>query len=149
VSSRWGAGKETFDDQIGAVQASPGHEVPACSVPQSTEDHCGHEVELRAGRATTVAAHRYVQIVAEPGRQADVPEAPEFSDTGREIRSFEVPHQANSEHSSSAARHVGVAGEIEVDLKAEGVEAPQQRPAGSLARIGEGGVGQWREDVAQ
>ena len=69
------------------------------------------------------AAERDVDVVAEPGRQRDVPAPPEVGRAAREIRMVEVLGQLEPEPARRAARDVGVGGEVRVDLDREGEHA--------------------------
>ena len=71
---------------------------------------------MRAGD-DAVAAERDVEVVAEPGRQRHVPAAPELLHRVGDVGPAEVLREAEAEHPAEADRHVGVAGEVEVDLQ--------------------------------
>src|SRR5690242_19994913 len=74
-----------------------------------------------------VAAERYVEIVAQPRRKRDVPATPEIADVRGEIGPFEIRRKAETEQACAAARDVGVAGEIEINLHREGEQADPRR----------------------
>ena len=61
------------------MQRAPNYESPRCSVPQAAEQHRQHEIDVRPSRAAAVATERDVQIVAQPGAEADVPPLPEIA----------------------------------------------------------------------
>ena len=65
------------------MQQAPDDEVPARAVPEAAEEEHGDQVDVAARRADAVAAERDVEVVAEPGRQRDVPAPPELLDACR------------------------------------------------------------------
>src|SRR5262245_27958245 len=68
---------KSFQDQKAAVKEAPDHEVPTGAVPQAAQKKHDHEIAIRSRRRAAVAAERYVEVVAEPGRQRNVPAPPE------------------------------------------------------------------------
>ena len=72
------------------VPGSPEDELPCRPVPQPADEHCGHEVKILPALATTVAAQRDIDIVAQPERQRHVPAPPELGDVEREVGKVEV-----------------------------------------------------------
>ena len=122
-----------------AVQPAPGDEGPVGAVPQPAQQHGDDDVRRLAQRAAAVAAERDVEVVAQEARQRHVPAPPEIADRHRAVRRVEVERQAQPEHQRQADRHVGVAGEIEVDLQRVGAGGDPrlgrgQRRGGGLAR---------------
>ena len=99
------------------VEQTPDDEIPARAVPETAEKEHGDKVAIHARGRDPVAAERHVQIIAEPRRQRDVPSAPELLHALGDIRPPEILRKAEAEHASQTNRHVGVAGEIEVDLQ--------------------------------
>ena len=57
-----------------------------------------------------------IHIIAEPGRKADVPAAPEILDTGGKIRLSEIIHQTDTKHLRCTDRDMAVTAEITIDL---------------------------------
>ena len=86
-------------------------------------------LHVHAPRRHAVAAERDVEVVAEPGRQRDVPAPPELGEALRDVRVVEVLEEAEPEHPAEPDRHVRVAGEVEVDLErvAERAEPGERR----------------------
>lgn len=119
-----------------AVVGAPGDEGPVGAVPEAgdEEDDEGVAEDLPPGAAA--AAEGDVDVVAEPGGEGDVPSAPELGDVAAEVRAGEVLPEADAEELRRADGHVGVAGEVGVDL--EGVEdgSKQERAAGLRLNIG-------------
>ena len=109
-----------FQCQKHEEDQSPQHKVPACTVPQSGKrpdcQHVPHGFPL----AHTAAAQREIDIVLEPASQRDVPSSPELAGGAGHIREVEVLGKLEAQHFSHANCHHGIAGEVEVDLKAIG-----------------------------
>src|SRR5690606_27516404 len=84
------AGEAAVGDEVEAVEGAPGDEGPGGAVPEAAQEHGGHEVELGAHRALAVAAQGDVEVVAEPGGEADVPAAPELAGVARGVGHGEV-----------------------------------------------------------
>ena len=99
--------------------AAPDQEIPTGAVPQSAEQHGQHQVAVGAPGAVAAAAERNVQIVAQPAGERDVPAPPEVGDAGGQVRAAEIDREMKAEQLRHADRHVGIAGEIEIDLQAE------------------------------
>ena len=100
-----------------AMQSAPRDKGPVRAMPQSAQQHGGDDVHRLAQRAAAVAAEWNVEIVAQEPRQRHVPAPPEIAHRDRTIRRIEVQRQAEPEHQRQPDRHVGIAGEIEVDLQ--------------------------------
>ena len=97
----------------------------------------------------TVAAQRDVEVVAQPLRQADVPAMPEVPERRREIGRGEIRHEFDAHRARHAARHLAVAGEVEVDLAAEAEHGEDDGPRRGRAGVIEDGIDQAGEHVAQ
>src|SRR5579864_7093213 len=68
--------QHTLDREAAAMQRAPDDELPGGAVPQAAEQHRQQQVAVGLEPAVAVAAQRLVQIVAQPGRQRDVPALP-------------------------------------------------------------------------
>ena len=112
-------------DQPDALIGAPQHERPRRAVPQAAEHHRDQQVAVGRPAAAAAAAERLVQVVAQPRRQADVPVPPELARVGHRVGEAEVDVQLDAEQLREAPRHVGVAGEVAVDLQREGVGRDQ------------------------
>src|SRR5581483_1867496 len=66
-----------------------------------------------------VAAERHVKIVAQPGRQTDVPPAPELLRVRCKIRLIEIDDEFDAEQFGYASRDVRVTGKVAIDLHCE------------------------------
>ena len=89
------------------------------AVPQPADRHRQEQIGVGADVAVAIPAQRDVEIVAQPGRQADVPAPPEILDRHRQIRVAEILGVLEAEHAPEADRHRAVAGEVEEDLSTE------------------------------
>src|SRR5262249_44090063 len=65
--------KRAKDAQNKTVVSAPGDEGPACAVPKSAQQHGDDEIAILLAHSLTISAKRNIKIVAQPGRQADVP----------------------------------------------------------------------------
>ena len=108
---------------------SPDNESPVGPVPQSTHQEDDERVPYDLCLRATAAAERNVYIIAEPGRQGNVPTSPEFSDISAEIWHIEVPHQLDTKQLGCADGNIRIAGEVSVDLEGEEDGGKQQRTA--------------------
>src|SRR5438093_684354 len=101
------------------MQGSPDNERPRGPVPDAGDHHGQEHVAIGAPRAAAAATQREIEIILEPGGQADVPAIPEITQTGGSIWIVEVEHEAKTHELGNAASHIRVAAEIEVYLPAE------------------------------
>ena len=76
----------------------------------------------------SASAQRNVQVIAEPGAQADMPTAPEFLETIREERLAEIDHKMEAQQLCAAARDVAVTAEVPVNLPSKRVGSKQYEP---------------------
>src|SRR5262245_66079918 len=86
-------------------------------MPEAAQKKHDHEVAIRPRRRGAIAAERYVEVVAEPGRQRNVPASPEVLHRLRHVRPPEILREAEAEHSPEAEGHVRISGEVEIDLQ--------------------------------
>ena len=140
-----------LQDQPGGEVQSPQDEIPAGPVPEARAEPDDQEVPDGPGGAAPVASQGDIQIVPEPGGQGHVPPPPEGAHGVGAVGVVKVLVEPEAEDPPQADGHVGVAGEIEVDLEAIGGEAqpaPQHRqrpgPLSGEAVLPQGadGVGQ-------
>ena len=130
------------------MQQAPDHEVPTGPVPQARQEEDDQQVEVGACPAAPVAAQRYVQVVPEPGAEADVPTSPELAHRTGDVGPIEVLQEVEPEHASQADGHVAVAAEVKVDLQGVGHHA--QPGHGRWCHVhgqGEDGIGDARHLV--
>ena len=108
-----------------AVDAAPQDEVEGGSVPKATEKHGHEQVEVLTELAVTVAAQGDVEVVLEPGREADVPTPPELGDGGRLVGAVEVLGELESEQEGDADGHVGIARKVAVNLEGVAIDGKE------------------------
>ena len=100
-------------------------------MPQAADQHGQHQGEVSAHATMAVATQRNVQIVAQPGRQRDVPASPEVRKPDRRVGKTEVVRHGEAQTECRADGGGRVAGEIAEDLAAEGQGAdPRVQCAG-------------------
>ena len=104
-------------------------------MPQPGEEPHHKEVADMLDRADPVASQGNIHIVPEPGAQGDVPPPPEFSDALGGVGVVKVFQKAEAKHLPQTDGHVGVSGEIIVELK-----AVAQRPQPGHGGGEDGGV---------
>ena len=101
------------------VAQTPDHECPARPVPQPAEEKDDEEIEIGSGQGRAAAAEGKIKIVAKPGGQRDMPACPVLAERSRYVRIVEILGKAEAEHPAQPDGHVGVSGEIEIDLQCE------------------------------
>src|SRR5690606_37418766 len=85
-----------FDGQPGAVPGAPDDVGEVGAVPQTAQEHGEEQVAVSLESAATVAAQADVQVVPQPGGQADVPAPTELGDGLADVRLVEVLHEAEA-----------------------------------------------------
>ncbi len=122
---------------------APEDEVPGGAVPEASEEHGDEEVSAGAPGARAVASEADVEVIAEPGGEADVPPLPEFAWGGGGVGDVEIRHEIEAQEAGGAAGDIGVSGEVGVDLEGEGGGAEEDGGAmdggGLVDEVDEGG----------
>lgn len=95
---------------------TPYYEIPTRTVPHASEKPYHHDIEIAVA---AVAAKGYVHIVAEESSERHMPSPPEFCDGARAVGMVEVFAEVKSKASAYAYCHVGIAGEIKINLQGE------------------------------
>ena len=72
-----------------------------------------------ARSGTAIAAERNVKVVHKPGRQGNVPSAPEIPNRFREVGMSKVLHQPETETSRCTACDQRISAEVTIDLEGE------------------------------
>ena len=98
------------------MQAPPGDERPARSVPETAEQHREHEIDVRSARAFAVSAEGNVKIIAKPGRERNVPPSPEVLDVRRLVRRVEIQRKAYAEEQRRTDGDIRVSGKVAINL---------------------------------
>ena len=109
--------------QSQAMHASPGHKMKAGTMPQSAQKHGDEEVDVLSDFAFAVSTQRNIDVIANPSGKRDVPTTPKIGDANGRIRSVEVEWEVETQEKGDADGHVGVAGEITIDLQGIAIEA--------------------------
>src|SRR4029077_16558733 len=99
------------------VPEPPQYERPASAVPQPAQQKHDDEIAVGPRGAMPVSTERDVQIVAEPGRQADMPAAPELGDRSGGVRHAKIARERKAEDHCQSYGHGRIAGKIEVELQ--------------------------------
>ena len=120
-----------LQDDVEPVKGSPDHEHPRGAVPQPAEEHGRHEVEGGPAGPPAISPEGKVEVVPEPGREADVPPVPEVGESPGGIRVPEVVGEVEPEAEARTDRAQGVTGKVVEDLHAEG---QRPRPGGEETR---------------
>ena len=92
-------------------------------MPQAAQEHREQQISVGLTFSVAITSQRDVEVVTQPGAQADVPAAPEVLQAGREVRLAEIDHEVEAHELRAAPRDVAVAAEIAVDLPGEGIGA--------------------------
>ena len=141
-------GLESFEGEQAAVDAAPEEEGPRRAVPETAEEHGEEEVCVGASVAEAIAAEGDVEVLAKPGREGDVPAAPEVGEGACEVGGIEVFGEEESEHEAEADGHVGVSAEVEVDLHRVAYGAEPCVGGGAVCGL-ECGVGEMAAGVGE
>ena len=123
---------QLFHNEQHAEVEPPQQEIPARAVPDAGGAPHHQQIEAQPGPGHPVAPHGDIHVLPEPGPQGYVPAPPELGDGARDIGVVEVPRKLKAQHPAQAHGHVGVAGEIEVDLQGEGDHAQPGARRGEL-----------------
>ena len=79
------------------MESTPDHERPVRPVPQPAQEHGEGQVDPGPARPPATAAKRDVDVVPEPGREGDVPPAPEVGEAHGRVGRAEVVGQGEAE----------------------------------------------------
>ena len=102
---------------------SPEHKRPVRSMPQPTQNKNYGHVHACSSSPPAVAAERNVEIISKPFAQSNMPSTPKVRDTYCRIGAIEIFWKCEAKHKAKTYSHVGVGGEIEIDLKGIGNRA--------------------------
>src|SRR5437667_9912982 len=124
----FGRKKITLHPQNGPMNCSKHHKRPVRAMPETSQDHRNQKVASGFPFAAGAASRRNVQVIAEPGAQADVPAPPKLLKAMRQIGLSEVDHEMEAQQLSAAARNIAVAAEVAIDLPGKRVGSDQNNP---------------------
>ena len=88
-------------------------------MPQTCQCPDSQQIEDLTSLAAAVATERDVDIIAEEAAERHMPAAPELRDGRGDVRQVKVLAVAEAEDAAKANGHIGIAGEIEIDLEHE------------------------------
>ena len=74
------------------MDAAPGDEGPVRPVPEPGDEEDDEDIADGFGLGDARPAEGYIEVVAEPGGEGDVPASPELGDIAGEIGELEVCH---------------------------------------------------------
>ena len=117
-------------------------------MPQARQGPDHKQVADLPSPGAPAAAQGDVHIVPEPAGQRDVPPPPELRDAPGDVGIVEVFQKVKAKHPAQADGHVGVGGEIKIDLKGVG-NGPQPGEGRRGRRRGKGRVRHFRHRVGQ
>ena len=115
--------KQLFKHEKYRVIKAPEQESPVCAVPNAGQSPDHEDVEKLPAAPAAIPAEGDVHIIAEPGAERHVPAPPEFRHAGGDVWVVEVFLELETYHPPEADGHVGIAGEVKVDLQREGRNA--------------------------
>src|SRR5262245_27560514 len=122
------------------MEAPPKNEIPTRTMPESTEQHGNHQVSIGCQSAATIPPEREVKIIAEPGRQGNVPAAPEVAGVESPVGRVEVFRELHAEEVAKPPRHVRITTEVKIDLQSESDHGQPSGREGCVPDIGEHGI---------
>ena len=123
-----------------SVQETPNDEVPACTMPKSTDQKDDKCVANRFSKAHFGAAQWDVEVVLEPRGERDVPTAPKFGDIAREIREAKIAQQFKAEEFGGTECDVWIARKVAVNLKRKSNSRQNKRGAIVVGVVRKNGV---------
>ena len=112
-----------FQHQPHRKVEAPQNEVPTGPVPKAGAKPHDEDVTQRFRSAAPVAPQGDIQVLPEPSSQRHVPPAPELRHRRGQIRIVKVFIETEAEDPPQTDGHVRIAGEVKVDLEAEGEKA--------------------------
>src|SRR5712691_9732423 len=101
---------------------------PICAMPKTGENHCDEEITRGFPLANSASAERNVQVIAEPGAQADVPAAPEILKTIGEEGLPEINHKMEAQQLGATSRDIAITAEVSVNLPGKRISSKQYKP---------------------
>ena len=119
------------------IAARPDQEMQIEAVPETRQQPDGKQIQDEPRLCDTRAAHRDVDIIAEPRAERHVPAAPEFRNRCRHVGVIEILRAVVAEHLRQPDRNIRIAAEIIVKLEriADRAEPCQRRAAAGEHRI--------------
>ena len=134
---------------IEAVKHAPHYKGHGRPVPQAADRKNDKYIQIFPGGTPPGAAQGDVQVVPEPVGQGHMPPPPEFCNGPGKIGCVKVLPQGEAHAVGHAQGHVGVGGEITVDLEGKGHRCSHHLHRAKGLRCPEDGVDQHRQSVSQ
>lgn len=119
-----------------AMPQAPDDKGPVCTMPQPRAEKHDQLVPVSLCLALPVAAQWDIQVFPEPGGKGDMPSAPEFLNTGRDVRIVEVFLEVEPKAQAQADGHIAVPAEVEIDLHQIAHRGQPSRPAVQHRAVG-------------
>ena len=104
-------------------------------MPQTRQRPDDQQVQVPLQRAAAIAAQGNINIFSEPGGQGNVPFAPEFGETPGTVRMIKVFRQHKAHGFSQTDGHIGITGEIKINLEGKGDQAQPGTEGAGLGKI--------------
>ena len=101
------------------MQQSPDNKSPVSPMPQATNNEECKNISHFYPFIHFVTSHWYIEIIAEPLTQRNMPAPPEFGDTCRAVGARKIEGESDSETPREAVGDETVAGEIIIDSQAK------------------------------
>src|SRR5271157_906159 len=99
------------------MHTPPEHEGPTRSVPETDNEESDHQVEQDVPLRNPVSAEGNVDVVSHKPAQGNMPASPELLDIQRSVRGVEIDGQLYVEHQRRTQGHIGITGEIVIELE--------------------------------
>ena len=109
--------QQIFQQDQQKIVPAPEQEAPAGTVPDAGETPDRQKIQAEPAEAHPVAAQGNVYIIPEKGGQGNVPAAPEIPDGHCHIGIVEVLGVGEAADLTEAQGHVGIGGEIQIELQ--------------------------------
>jgi len=114
---------DTFQNQEHAMVNSPEKKRPVRSMPEPAQYTNNRHVKAGSRSPPAVAAEGNIEVIPEPAAQCHVPAAPKIRDAYGRIGAVEIFGKCKSKQQAQSDSHVGIRGEIEINLKGIGNRA--------------------------
>src|SRR4030095_9056304 len=98
------------------MQSTPNNKCPVSAMPQSTQEHCEHEINVSADFTFSIATERDVEIIPQPCRERYMPSSPKIRKTDCTIWIPEIFRQHKSKTKGSTNSTSGISRKVEKDL---------------------------------
>src|SRR6266581_2333866 len=108
---------------------------PVCAVPKTRKNHSNQKIPGGFPLPARAAAEWYVQVVAQPRAQANVPAPPEILQPVCQKRLPEIHHEVEAHQLRAATRDIAIAAEVSIHLPRKRVGPDQNNPEVWLAEL--------------